>query len=352
VRTWQKLAGVISASLLAVTVLGGTTQAAQPAWNVGHGTLWTSPTASGASSSSVGAGKTAGFFEWLHNQTSANISQLYLNASMTPAATFAGAEWTIKDDAETFVRAGTCAPTTSWLCSFGALNSGETVYVTLAFTISADVADGRTDTLNASFNATGTPPGKNQSHGDVVPLTDSILVSKNGDANGDFQLDPTSGLFTVLDDAPGGNNKQGTSASVNGAEAQVGISVADGSKLTQVPCIAPDGGFPSWFSCSLLTSLTSYVEVGNGKTFDNPNGAGTPGIKVIVQFKDQVQQLTGGHPFIYHYYVDGTGAHSEIIDTVCTIATNNYPSNTGPCIVVTSSRQVTGWLTHNGGLRM
>jgi hypothetical protein len=183
-----------------------------------------------------------------------------------------------------------------------------------------------------------------------VPLTDSILVSRNGDANGDFQLDSTTGLFTVFDNAPGGNNKQGTSASVNGVEAQIGISVADGPNLLQVPCIAPDGGFPSWFSCSLLTSLTSYVEVGNGKTFNNPNGAGKPGIKVIVQFKDQVQQLTGSHPFAYHYYlVDGVG-HSEIIDTVCTIV-GGFPDNLGPCITVTSTRQVTSWLLHNGGMK-
>ena len=64
-----KLAGIAAGSLLAVAVLGGTTLAAQPAWQVGHGTNHSSPAASGASSSAVSAGKTAGFFEWLHNQT-------------------------------------------------------------------------------------------------------------------------------------------------------------------------------------------------------------------------------------------------------------------------------------------
>jgi hypothetical protein len=353
VSTWRKLAGIVAASMLAVTVLGGTAQAAQPTWQVGHGTLYTSPTPSGASSSSVAAGKTAGFFEWLHNQTPSNISQLYMNATLTPSATLAGAEWVIKDSSEISVRSGICVPTASWLCSFGAVNSGQTVYVTLAYTIPSGVADGVSEALAASFNASGTPPGKNQSHGDVVSLSDSILISKNADASGDFNLDSITGLFTVFDNAPSGNNKQGTSASVNGAEAQVGISVGDSPNLSQVPCIAPAGGFPSWFSCSLLTSLTSYIEVGNGKTFNNPNGPGTPGIKAIVQFSNPVNQLTGDHPFSYHYWVDATGAHSEIITDTCFAGTINpdFPGNTAACITVINSRQVVTWLLHNGGMK-
>ena len=125
--TWQRVAGIAAASLLAVGVLGGTTLAAQPVWEVGHGTNHSSPAASGASSSAVSAGKTAGFFEWLHNQTPSNISQLYMNAAVTPTATLAGAVWTIKDASENPVSSGTCAPTSSWTCSFGALRSGQTL---------------------------------------------------------------------------------------------------------------------------------------------------------------------------------------------------------------------------------
>jgi hypothetical protein len=345
-RTWQKLAGIVAASLLAVTVLGGTTLAAQPVWQVGHGTLYTSPTLSGASSSSVSAGKTAGFFEWLHNQTSSNISQLYLNAAVTPNATLAGAVWTIKGASESVVRTGACAPTSAWVCSFGALNSGETVYVTLAFNTPPDLANGVTESLAASFNATGTPPGKNQSHGDVVALSDSILISKNGDAAGDFNfLQATD--FQVADAPVGGNNKQSTSLSIGGL--QIGAAVGDSPTLT-TPCDASlTVGFPSWFQCSQLTSLSSQVEVGNGKTFQNADSG--PGIEVIITFSKAPSQLSGANPFVYHYYVDAAGVgHAELVTATCTLA-GDLPTNTTPCLIV-GSNKVTVWLFHNGNARM
>lgn len=348
--------GIVATSLLAVSVLGGTAQAAQPVWQVGHGSLFTSPTASGASSSSVSAGKTAGFFEWLHNQTSSNISQLYMNASTTPGSTLVGAAWTIKDASEGFVRSGTCAPTTASLCSFGALNSGETVYVTLAFSISPNVADGVTESLAASFNATGTPPGKNQSHGDVVPLTDSILVSKNGDAAGDFNFTGISDL-SITDSPVGGNNRQSTQLVVGGA--QVGASVNDSPSLTPAKCndalvaeIVAQNPLNSWFTCSQLTTLTSAVEVGNGKLFTSPlnDPNGTPLIKVIVSFKNAPNQFTGSNPpFAYHYYVIGTVEHAELITATC-VPSSGVPTNSGPCLTVTNGI-ATVWLTHNGGMR-
>jgi hypothetical protein len=344
----RRLTGILAASLLAVTMLGGTTLAAQPVWQVGHGTLYTSPTLSGASSSSVSAGNTAGFFEWLHNQTSSNISQLYMNATVTPNATLAGAVWTIKGPGETQVRNGTCAPTSAWVCSFGALNSGETVYVTLAFTISSAAANGVTESLAASFNATGTPPGKNQSHGDVVPLSDSILVSKNGDAAGDFNFLQAAD-FQVADAPVGGNNKQSTSLSIGGL--QIGAAVGDSPSLAPATCNAGlTVGFPSWFQCSLLTSLTSAVEVGNGKTFQNTTGG--PGIKVIVTFSKAPGQLSGANPFVYHYYVDAAGAgQAELVTAPCTLAAGGLPTNSTPCLIV-GSNKVTVWLFHNGNARM
>jgi len=351
-RTWQKLAGIVAASLLAVTVLGGTTLAAQPDWQVGHGTLYTSPTLSGASSSAVSAGKTAGFFEGLHNQTPSNISQLYLNAAITPNATLAGAEWTIKDASEGRVGSGTCVPTTAWVCSFGALNSGETVYVTLAFNIPSGVANGVTESLAASFNATGTPPGKNQSHGDVVPLSDSILISKNGDAAGDFNFLETAD-FQVADAPVGGNNKQSTSLSIGGL--RIGAAVGDSPSLAPatgndalVAEIVAQNAANAWFTCQQLTSLTSAIEVGNGGTFKDTNGA--PLIKVTVSFKNAPSQLTGPHPFVYHYYLDAAGiGHAELVTASCTLAGGPLPDST--CLIV-GSNKVTVWLFHNGNARM
>jgi hypothetical protein len=99
-----------------------------------------------------------------------------------------------------------------------------------------------------------------------------------------------------------------------------------------------------------LSSLTSTVEVGNGKTFKNPNGDGTPGIKVIISFAKAPSQLGGANPFVYHYWTDTAGAHAELITATCSIV-DGYPGNIGPCLVV-GNQLVTVWLTHNGNARM
>src|SRR6185295_12245892 len=117
------ITGLVTASVLALSLFaGGTALAANPSWVVGHGTD-SAPTApqpaSGASSSAVGAGRQVGFFEWLRNDDTSNISQLYLTASTTPSATVAGATWTIKTAAGTTVRAGVCPTATPLTCSFG-----------------------------------------------------------------------------------------------------------------------------------------------------------------------------------------------------------------------------------------
>jgi hypothetical protein len=142
----------------------------------------------------------------------------------------------------------------------------------------------------------------------------------------------------------------GTSECVTVNAAAVGAAVGDSPTLT-TPCDSTlTNGFPSFFSCSKLTSLTSKVEVGNGKIFNNANGAGTPGIKVIVSFAKAPSQLSGANPFVYHYWTDAAGApHAELVTATCTMV-GGFPSNIGPCLVV-GNGNVTVWLTHNGPMR-
>ena len=211
-----------------------------------------------------------------------------------------------------------------------------------------DPGDGATQAVHFEFNTTGTPGGKNNSHGDAKAIDDQVGVTNNGDANGDFNLAQAS--LTVADDQAlqKNRNPQATTVTVNALA--VGAAVGDSPTLT-TPCNATlTAGFPSFFSCSLLTSLTSTVEVGNGKTFNNANGAGTPGIKVIVSFAKAPSQLSGANKFVYHYWTDTAGAHAELITATCTIV-GGFPSNTGPCLVV-GNGNVTVWLTHNGNMRM
>lgn len=348
--TWRRLVGTSAAALLVLSVLAGSVQAAAPKWPTGHGTNYLAPTPSGASSSSVSAGKTVGFYEWLRNPGPNNISQLFMNVASSPPATQVGVAWTIRSDSGTVVRGGTCTINTTPLCSFGALNSKQTVYVIAAFMTSPDLADKSTQTVTFDFNSTGIPPGGNNSHGDDVILTDSVPISDNGDADGDFNFDQAADL--VVSTAPvGGTNGQSTSATVHG---QVGAFVADGPSVPAAKCtnalIAGIVAANPWFSCKKLTTLTSIVEVGNGKTFLNVNGG--PGIKVVISFLSAPSQLKGAHPFTYHYFVDANGEHAELITALCNLV-GGVPDGATPsegCLQVNGS-SVTSWVFHNGGMK-
>jgi hypothetical protein len=340
------LAGLITGSLLAWSILGsGTALAANPNWAAGFGANGSSQL-TGQSSTSVAAGKHAGFFLWMQNNDTSNISQLYLTGTST--ATFSGATFTVVSGS-TFVRSGTCAAVDPLDCSIGVLRSGQTVNVIVSYLISGSAKDGSNVGVKFEFNTTGTPPGKNNSHGDAFPLNDSIGVSSNGDADGDFNLNNPSGLNIADNQSVSQKNPQATSASI--IQLGIGGSVGETTNLDAAVCNSTlTMGFPSWFSCGLLTSQVSTIEIGNGKNFNNTNPGNTPGIQVKVLFKKAPSQLTGSNPFVYHYWVDGQGAHAELVTATCTMS-GGFPTNQGPCLIV-GNNAVTVWLIHNGGARM
>lgn len=335
---------LIALLMLIATALPAGALAATPDWEAGYGTdssAISQPT-SGASSSAVSAGKKVGFFEWLRNNGPSNISQLFLTATTTPAAPVAGATWAIKDRDGNPIRSGSCPTATPLNCSFGALNATHTVYVVVAFTTSANLADGATQGVRFEFNTTGRPPGSNNSHGDFLPHLDSVGISKNGDAAGDFNIDAQT--FTVADNQKlTGKNPQATSVTFSGV--LVGAAVGDSPNLI-TPCLDADlpPDFPEWFSCSLLTSLTSVIEVGNGKTFQNANGG--PGIKVLISFSNAPNQLNGDTPFVYHVGAGG----AELITVPCVYGAGNLPTNVIPCLTV-GTKNVTVWVFQNGPMR-
>jgi hypothetical protein len=345
-------AGLVMTSVIALSILsGGTALAASPTWPSGHGTDFQANPApgSGASSSSVSAGKAVGFFEWLRNPGSSNISQLFLNATADTGLTQLGAKWTIKTDAGAVVRSGTCTINSVPLCSFGALNAGQTVYALVAYSTDAALVDGVSRNVSFDFNSTGIPPGGNKSHGDDVIVKDSILISKNDDAAGDFTFDQAS--LTVANAGVGGSNTQQTLLTIFAP--QVGAFVNDSPSLPAAKCtnalIADIVAQNSWFSCKKLSTLTSLIEAGGGGTFTNPNGG--PGIKVVVSFASPPSQLNGGHPFVYHVWTDATGEHAELVTATCTLDSGGFPTNQGPCLIV-GTNNVTFWLLHNGNARM
>src|SRR4029078_8373193 len=154
--TRRKLTGVGLASMLVLSILGaGTVTAATPQWTPGYGTdsAGAQPS-SGASSTFVSPGKKVGFLEWLRNDDTSNISQLFLTATTRPAAGLVAAKWTIKSGAGVIVRSGPCPTVQPFKCGFCALSAGQTVYVTFAFT-APSVADGKPFDLDLLWSTTG-----------------------------------------------------------------------------------------------------------------------------------------------------------------------------------------------------
>jgi hypothetical protein len=349
-------AGLIVTSVMALSILGsGTALAANPNWFAGHGADGSAqPT--GQSSTSVAAGKHVGFAVWMKNADTSNISQLFLTAKVTSVttATFFGGFFNIFDAAGGFVRGGTCPTGDPMDCPIGALRSGETVDAVTSFTVSPTAADLSTLSLTFEFNTTGTPPGKNNSHGDAKQVFDSVKISSNRDADGDFNLnDALNGLNIADNQSVSPQNPQATSASVAGA-----IKVAIGGSVGEIAGTASfcDAGIlvnpQPWFSCGSLTSQISTVEIANGQTLSNPNGAGTPGIQVKILFKKAPSQLSGSQPFVYHRWTDSSGVdRAELVFSPCGALVGGFPTTTGPCLIV-GNNAVTVWLTHNGGTRM
>jgi hypothetical protein len=343
------LAGLITGSLLAWSILGsGTALAANPNWVAGFGTDRTAsplPT-TGQSSTTVAAGKEVGFYTWLWNADTSNMSQLYVTATFDGAS--AGATYQIKNAAGIVVRSGSCAPAAALDCSVGPLNSGNTIYVTAAFTTNASAKDGSNAPITIEYNTTGTPPGKNNSHGDAKQLLDSIGISSNPDADGDFNLNNPVGLNIADNQSVSNKNPQATSASV--VSLGIGGSVGETAGTNTICDTSLLTNPPVWFSCSLLTSQTSAIQIGNGKNFYNPNGTGTPGIQAKILFKKAPSQLTGSNPFVYHQWADSTGTHAELVTQPCGTLVGGFPNVQGPCLII-GNNSVTVWLVHNGNMR-
>ena len=351
-RVWRKLTGIATATALAFSVLGGgIATAATPDWNAGYGTDSRAviQPSSGASSSAVKAGNRVGFFEWLRNGGTSNVSQLYLQATATPAATVYRASWSIEDGSGTVVRNGVCPSDTPLKCSFGALNAGHTVYLVVAYNTGIAV-DGTTQYVDFDWSTNGaTTRDGGTSRGDSLSHRDSVILTNSGDANGNFYFEQTN-ITVQTNQKLSGTNQQATTATVTAS--LTGVAVGDSPSLATLCNSTLTTGFPSWFTCSGLSSLTSVIEVGNGKTFTNGNGG--PGIKVIVTFQQAPRQLSSALPFVYHYFTDSNGVGQADLITAQCVYDGGFPKGDTPsegCLTV-NGKTVTVWLFHNGPMRM
>jgi hypothetical protein len=295
---------VVSAALLGAMVAAAPVSAKVPGWQINN--MHKLPPV-------VADGGVAGFSFTIKNNGKSNISALYLTDSYVGAPVY-------------FTNSrGTSCTLSDLRCSFGALNSGSTIDVVIAYTV------GTTDFTDVfQLDSTGDPAGGNNSHGDSYLQAVTTNVSTNSNFDGGFTTAAAQLLQT--NQTLGSGNKQ--ASSLVSPATLIPATIEDGI-TTGVPCTIG--------ACAHLVGEWTNLSVNNGATYPTafnvtlmvwggsvPGGVGTADI------------------FLLHTRDNGT---TYAITTVCNSVT--APTN-AECIKVTkvgSNFKIVAWLFSNGNLR-
>jgi hypothetical protein len=349
------------AALANVDIGGGVTPAIAP---LGHGT--------GATPPQVSPGKVAGFHLWVQNRDSANLNTFFMKA--VSVATPLGAYWSRNGGSPQ-----ACFINSDGLqCAFGALNSGDVLRITAAFTLPTGTSTSDTNCAKAGeaggvvpsggswrcvdfqfASGSGFVPGKNKSRGDLYHWKDFVRTDTVADEAAQFPfcdlsetpLDCDSDLLTINNGTtPNRNNVQTTEVTAPGgafdsAFGTTGLAVADNTDFvcpagtalcTTHQGTTGNGGFQGQWS---------KVDVNSEQPF------GDAFIKVTLTMYGVSPNSIDG---VVHLWQDSAGAwQEEEITLDCVTATG--PSGTDPeCIWVTGSGNITTvlvWFHSNGRAR-
>lgn len=240
----RRLAGGSAALLMAgatVLSMASVATAAPPRWVMTVASL----------PSQVSPGAPAGYRVVLTNDGPSNISALYLVSNKSATPIYLHSE-----------RSGACGdenpPTTSLSCSFGALNAGVSVTITVAYTTSTS---GSSFAIQFQANTTGATFSdvKGRSHGDTLTTNASTMLSANKNFAGAFT---TSASDVVGNSAQlTGKNKQATKV--------VGVPVGYDATVEDGPTTTGDCD-PARFACSSLFGEWSVVNVNSGNALIAP----------------------------------------------------------------------------------
>jgi hypothetical protein len=355
------------AALANIDIGGGVTPGIAPA---GHN--------SGATPPQVSPGKVAGFHLWVKNRDAANLNTFFMKA--VTSATFVGAYWS-RNGGDPVA----CIPADGALCSFGALNSGDELNITAAFTLppgTTAVEDNCLKPNEGGVGHTGTswvcvdfqfasesgfvlpkPKKGNNSRGDLYHWHDSVATDVGPDKGAtfpfcDLQGNPTcaGSVLSVSNNAATRNNVQSTKVTApnvedvfNTAYGKTGLAVADN--------LGPDfdcedsGNLPT---CTSHQTTGNDAFVGQWSLIDVNSDLNLDPAYIIV-----VLSMYGVNPNsidgVVHAWFDAT-------DEIWKERTVNDPCDTvagpGPeqdeCFWVAGSGQVTTvtiWMHNNGRAR-
>ncbi len=316
-RVSRTLATVgLSVSLaLGLIAVPATSLAALPLVHTGWGTDSNAavPPTTGATPLTVKPGEPVAFQIWARDDDTSTISQFYL--SELSVGTFLSATWT-----KSTGQSGTCAPASTYICSFGQLKPTVTVYVTAVF--KKTPTSGLSMGVDFAFSTTGSGvsiTGDN-SHGDTFPISDSVALNSSADFGGRYITGST--LTTVQNNLTlGSGNKQSTI--VFSPVTGIGVTVEDGPGV--------GSGCPSTAPCF---GETSEIHVGDGSSQYGQ-------FKVVVNlFSSEILSgVNANNIVVYH--------NGVAITTICAKAP------VADCYSVAKVKwglQVTIWLHQNGKL--
>jgi hypothetical protein len=305
----RRLATVATTALLGTMLLGvGTATASTPGWQFQLQTAL--PTA-------VTPGADAGYSFRIANIGKSNISQLYLTDSVNAAPSYLS----------TSRGTAVCQQSPTLFCAFGALNAGDFIDVTIAYTTSTS---GPSFAPTFQVNGTGVSFHDAQhSHGDTLSTTISTTLSSNPDFAGGFQI--ANG--TTYTTNPVLSRKNIQSSAATSSTLLVPVTIQDG--LTAPPDGATD-------PCGTLNCIGDWTSLHVGSGTEGP-------IKVtLVLYGKRVPPgATVDNIGLWH-----EGSTSNPITLRCSSST--LPTAGGAeCVTVTlvgGNFQIVAWLLHNGGL--
>jgi hypothetical protein len=306
----RRLATVATTALLGTMLLGaGTATAAQAGWEFIHNA--TLPSA-------VTPGADAGYSFTIHNNGKSNISQLYLTTSVNAVPSyFVNSRGTI------------CQLSPTLFCAFGALNSGASIDVTVAYTTPTT---GNSYAPTFQINATGVSfQDAHHSHGDTLSDPFSTVLSRDSNFAGGFQI------------------ADGTTYTDNTLLSKQNIqSSAATSKTLAVPVTIQDNlpGFPGSGTdpCATLHCIGDWtsVHVGNGDQ-------GPVKVTLVLYGKSVPNQASVNDIGLWH-----EGSSPNPIMLRCSDASSIPNGGGNECVTVTlvgGNFQIVAWLLHNGGGR-
>jgi hypothetical protein len=310
----RRAVAVVTGAMLAAMLIGpATVTAAQPGWEFLNPKLLPDTVSPGAS---------AGYSIRIHNGGTSNISQLYLTDSVNATPTYF------------FNSRGTvCQLSPRLLCSFGALNAGAFIDVTVAY---ATPTTGSSFDVTFQLNSNGATFSDrgNNSHGDTLN-SGKLTTALSGDKNfaGAFSLDLTD-VSTNADLS----KKNPQASTVTPPVSKIPVTVQDGLVTYGGTGVDPCG------SSGVLQCIGDWARltVSDGTI-------GPVKVTIMLYGPSVTNDANTGNIKLFH-----EGSDPNPIQTACGPLT--LPATlTGPeCITVTkvgNNFKIVGWLNHNGYVR-